>query len=220
MNEKEHIFSLLRQISDALVTMFPKNLEVVLHDLSQPNSSIHHIAGSVTGRKKGGPVTDLVVKTLHSEGKESRDRHNYKTTSNDGRILKSSTVFIRDSSGEVIGVFCINFDTTDYLNAVRALDMFTAAVSDFNGTEKMETFSGSITETIESLIEQAVAKTGRELASMSLDERIRTVGELDTSGVFKIKGGIDLVAQRMGVSKCTIYNYLKRLEIEKSLSKL
>lgn len=220
MNEKEHIFSLLRQISDALVTMFPKNLEVVLHDISQPNSSIHHISGNVTGRKKGGPVTDLVVKTMHNEGRESRDRLNYKTTSNDGRALKSSTVFIRDSSGDVIGVFCINFDTTDYLNATRALDIFTSATSDFHGTEKMETFSGSITETIESLVEQAVAKTGRELASMSLEERVRTVGELDTSGVFKIKGGIDLVALRMGVSKCTIYNYLKRIETEKNFSTL
>ena len=95
-------------------------------------------------------------------------------------------------------------------NAAHALEVFTSAAQAVNGLEKLETFSGSITETIESLINQAVAKIGKESATMTMEERIRTVQELDASGVFKIKGGIDLAALRLGVSKCTVYNYLKR----------
>ncbi|WP_051617293.1 helix-turn-helix transcriptional regulator [Desulfonatronovibrio hydrogenovorans] len=220
MDEKEHIFRLLEQVAQALSAMFPKNMEVVVHDVSRPNSSIRHISGNVTGRSKGGPVTDLVVRSLHVEGNKCRDSHNYRTTSSDGRALKSSTVFIRDREGEVFAVFCINLDLTDYLNASRALEMFTAVTSDFNGQGRVETFSSSISETIESLIDQAVAKTGREPSTMSMDERIRTVAELGNSGVFKIKGGIDLVALRLGVSKCTIYNYLKKIETDQMAGRI
>ncbi|MCW7753256.1 helix-turn-helix transcriptional regulator [Desulfobotulus sp. H1] len=220
MDEKEYLFKMLIQIAEAFTAMFPKNFEVVLHDLSEPRQSIRHISGSVTGRKVGGPVTDLVLKALYREGSEAKDRHNYKTTSRDGRTLKSSTVFIRDSRNEVIGAFCINFDTTDYSNAVHALEMFTGLFPGIGGQEKMETFSGSIVETIETLFEQAEAKIGKQSATMTMEERIETVKELDASGVFKIKGGIDQVALLMGVSKYTVYNYLKRMQAEKDMQRI
>ncbi|MDY0163565.1 transcriptional regulator [Desulfobotulus sp.] len=219
MEEKEHLFRILIQIAEAFTAMFPKNFEVVLHDLSEPQQSIRHISGNVTGRKVGGPVTDLVLKALHKEGRGCRDRHNYKTTSRDGRTLKSTTLFIRDRAGEVMAAFCINFDTTDYCNAVHALELFTSTVSGFNGQEKVETFSGSITETIETLFQQAEAKVGKQSATMSMEERIETVRELEANGVFKIKGGIDQVALLMGVSKYTVYNYLKRMQAEKDMER-
>jgi predicted transcriptional regulator YheO len=62
--EKEYIFNMLVQLSDAIVGTFPRNFEVVVHDLSQPQHSIRHIAGDVTHRKIGGPVTDMVVRPV------------------------------------------------------------------------------------------------------------------------------------------------------------
>ena len=218
--EKEHLFKILAQLADAIVKTFPRNFEVVVHDLSQPQKSIRHIAGDVTHRKIGGPVTDMVVKALHQEGPDIRDRHNYKTNTKDGRVLKSTTSFIRDPKGEVAAAFCINFDTTDYLNATRALEMFAGAVSPFNGQGKLETFTSSITETIEALFEQAVAKIGKQPASMSTDEKVELVREMEISGVFQIKGAVDQVALFMGVSKYTVYNYLKKIHTEKVINRI
>ena len=59
MGERGLIFHTLRQIADAIVGTFPRAFEVVVHDLSQPQKSIKYIAGDVTQRKVGGPVTDL-----------------------------------------------------------------------------------------------------------------------------------------------------------------
>lgn len=219
MSDNEWLFKTLAQIADAIVGSFPRNFEVVVHDLSQPRESIQHIAGDVTHRKVGGPVTDLVIKALHQEGGNIRDRHNYKTNTRDGRVLKSSTVFIRDPKGEVVGAFCINFDMTDYLNAVHSLEMFSSTAADLNVPEKVETFATSITETIEALFNQAVAKIGKQSASMSTEEKTELVKELETSGVFQIKGAVDQVALLMGVSKYTVYNYLKKIRAEEGLNR-
>ena len=220
MGNDERLFKTLAQIADAIVGSFPRHLEVVVHDLSHPRKSIKYIAGDVTHRKPGGPVTDMVIKALHQEGSGIRDRLNYKTNTKDGRVLKSSTAFIRDDAGEVIAAFCINFDMTDYLNAVHALEIFSSTASSFNGQEKVEMFAVSIAETIESLFNQAVVKIGKQSASMSTEEKIALVKELETSGVFQIKGAVDQTALLMGVSKYTVYNYLKKIRAEADLNPL
>jgi predicted transcriptional regulator YheO len=96
--------------------------------------------------------------------------------------------------------------------------MFASTVSAFNGQGKVETFASSITETIEALFEQAVAKVGKQPASMSTDEKIELVKEMELSGVFQIKGAVDQVALFMGVSKYTIYNYLKKIHTEQDIN--
>jgi predicted transcriptional regulator YheO len=213
------LFRTLKQIADALVATFPRAFEVVIHDLSQPQESIKHIAGDVTRRKSGGPVTDLVVKALHQEGCDIHDRYNYKTTTSDGRSLKSTTTFIRNGDGDVAFALCINFDMTDFLNATHVMEIFTSTAGAFNGTEKVETFAMSINETIEALFAQAVAKIGKEAASMSMTEKIELVKELEILGVFQIKGCTDMVALLMGVSKYTVYNYLKKIHAEQGLNR-
>ncbi len=215
----ELLFATLQQVAGALVKTFPRNCEAVLHDLSTPQQSVRCIAGEVTKRKVGAPVTDLVVRALRQEGRDIADRFNYKTMTSDGREIKSSTIFIRNLEEEVIGAFCINFDMTDYLNAAHALDVFTTTEGDFHSDGKIETFSASFPETIEALFKQAVSKIGKQCASMSTDEKIRLVQELEWNGVFQIKSAVDEVALLMGISKYTVYSYLKKIKTLKDLNK-
>lgn len=217
MNEREWIFQTLAQIAESLVRTFPRHLEVVVHDLADPRHSIRHIAGDVTRRKAGGPLTDLVVRALRREGREIRDRYNYRTTTRDGRVLKSTTSFIRDRQGEVVAAFCVNFDTTDYCNATHALEMFASAAASFDDEEKIETFATSIHETIEALFEQTVAQIGKQPASMTTAERMDLLRALEENGVFRIKGSVDQVSRRMGISKYTVYGYLKKIRLEQAL---
>lgn len=218
MSENDAILRTLIQIAEGIVNTFPRNFEVVVHDLSQPRKSIKFIAGDVTRRKPGAPVTDLVVKALHQEGRDIRDRFNYRTTTRDGRTLKSTTLFVRNSAGEVVNAFCVNFDMTDYLNATRALDIFASTSHEFNDQEKPETFAATIQETIGALFEQAVSRIGKQPVSSSTEEKIKLVAELEASGAFQIKGAVDQIALLMGVSKFTVYNYLKRVHAERSIN--
>jgi predicted transcriptional regulator YheO len=207
------IFGLLRQMADAVATSFGPSCEVVIHDISDPRHAIVHMAGNVTRREAGAPISDAVVGSLIREGQTVKDRYNYKTVLEDGREIKSTTVFIRDAAGEVAAAFCINFDTTDHVNAMRALEQIVRC-SDSNGeqaTPLTETIAFSIDDAVDALFEQAVAEIGKQPASMSTEEKIRLVGELERKGAFQIRGVVNQVALRLGVTNFTVYNYLKRI---------
>ena len=107
---------------------FGKNCEVVLHDLSSSQHSIIAIEnGHITGRKIGEPITDFALAAWRQNGfgKEKEDKIvNYKTKTKDGRILKSSSVFIRDEKNKIIGCFCINYDLTGHSMFGKMMDEF------------------------------------------------------------------------------------------------
>ena len=211
MKEKEFILNILKQVANAVVKTFGRNCEVAVHDLSNLRKSLIHIAGDVTKRKPGAPITDMALKALHKEGHEIKDKYDYKTITNNGRELKSTTIFIRDREGDAIAAFCINFDSTDYLNIIRSLEVFTKTSDSKLPNELTETFALSINDTIDALFEQAVSEIGKQPATMSTDEKMRVVNTLEREGIFKIKGAVNQVALKLGVSNYTVYNYLKKI---------
>ena len=209
MKEKDLIFQTLKQLADAIVSIFGRHCEVVFHDLTHLadlSHSLIHVAGDVTHRKPGAPITNVVVKSLHEEGNEVKDQYNYRTTTRDGRILKSSNIYIRNSRGKVIGALCINFDITEFLNTVSLLQSF-VRIEDSDTSLKRETFASSANETIDSLIDQAVAEMGKQPSAMSTLERTKFIELLEHSGTFHIKGAVEYVARLMGVTKFTVYRY-------------
>lgn len=218
--QKGPLFDLLRQMADAVAATFGPSCEVAIHDISDPRHAIVHLAGNVTRRKAGAPISDAVVGSLIREGHTVKDRHNYKTVLDDGREIKSTTVFVRDGAGDVAAAFCINFDTTDHVNAMRALEQITRC-SDSEGEPAApltETIAFSIDDTVDALFERAVAEIGKQPASMSTEEKVRLVGELERKGIFQIRGVVNQVALRLGVTHFTVYNYLKRIRADGPVS--
>lgn len=218
--EKEQIFNNLKQLADLMTYMFGDNCEVAIHDLTTEKMQLVHITGKVTKRKIGAPVTDVVTKYLLLDGNGVEDRHCFMTLTDDGRELKSSTSYIRNSTGDVVAAFCVNFNTTDHHNAIQMLKAFVnKTASGEDGTGKMNTgpekMSFSIDHTSDSFFEQSVAEIGKRPASMNTDEKIRLVKILEKKGAFQIKGMVGQVALRLGVSNFTIYNYLKKIRATK-----
>ncbi len=216
VTEKEQVFTTLKQLADLMTQMFGDNCEIAIHDLTTQHMQLIHITGNVTRREPGAPVTDVVAKHLIQEGNGVTDRHCFMTLTDDGRELKSSTSYLRDSKGDVIAAFCINFNTTDHHNAIQLLESFVnrgGAGKTAPGTadDTPEKMSFSINNTVDSLFEQAVAEIGKRPASMNTDEKIRLVKLLEKKGAFQIRGVVSQVALRLGVSNFTIYNYLKKI---------
>lgn len=210
MTEKESIFQNLRQMADAVVALFGKNCEACVHDLTELQNSLTYIQGEITHRKPGAPATDLLLKMLKSNGGRGEDMHNYKTTTTDGRSLKSTTTFIRDSKGTPVAAFCINFDTTEFYNASQALLPF-ASVTEGEHHPSTETFANSVSETVDALFEQAIAEIGKHPTTMNVEEKTHLIQLLEEHGTFLFKGAVEQVGFLMGVTKFTVYNYLKKV---------
>lgn len=194
-------------IAKSIHANFGENCEVVIHDLRHPESSLVFIIGAVTNRKIGAPVTNIVLETLRNNGDESEDLHCYRTITKDGKILKSSTTFIRNDKGKIVGCFCINFDLTTFYQSKKLIDSITLFPDDYESS-KDECFARDVTEAIENIINQVLLTSPKPVAAMQKEEKIMIVKELDMKGVFLVKGAVDYVAEVLGVSKFTIYNYL------------
>lgn len=212
MTEKEQLITALKQLADAVTMMFGSSCEVAIHDLAAENKGLIHIAGNVTHRKLGTPVTDSVARALVKDGNEAADRHCFMTLTDDGRELKSSTTYIRDSNGDIVAAFCINFETTDHHNAIQLLESFVnRGAKNWSNDDQPEKMSFSIDNTLGSMFEQAVAEVGKRPTSMITNEKLKLVKILENKGAFQIRGVVNQVALRLGVSNFTIYNYLKKI---------
>ena len=209
MTDKGCLLHNLQNLADAVVSMFGRNCEVCVHDLTSLHSSLVYIEGQVTGRQPGAPATNLLVKILRSDDGKT-NVHNYQTISRDGRALKSTTTLVRDEAGRPIAAFCINFDTTDFFNVGQALAPFLGSLENSTAPSP-ETFAHSSGETVEALFHNAVREIGKHQATMNVDEKKRLIAGLEADGLFQFKGAVEQVAKMMGITRFTVYNYLKRV---------
>ncbi|AIF44395.1 hypothetical protein X953_15515 [Virgibacillus sp. SK37] len=212
-NEKDIIFDQAIRTADILVKMFGAKCEVAVHDFSNLESSLIHLAGTITGREIGSPITDLVLEQLRSEN--VTDFANYKTTSNKGLVMKSSTVFLRDSEDAVIGALCINIDISLLIQIGGEIKDFISFADD--GQSK-ESFHTDVHDVIETMTNQALQKYHKAPALLDTEEKIEVVKELESKGAYLIKGATEYSASVLGVSKFTIYNYLQKIRTESNFN--
>ena len=202
--DREATFALLKQLSVGIAKLFAPHCEVVIHDFSDLEHSIIHIDGNISGRRVGGGATDLLLLQAR-KGETVRDFHNYRTSLPKGREMKSCTMFLRDESGAAYGALCINLDIGIFAGLHRLLGEFLALEG---GTEVSETLSDDIQRTIHSIMREAVSEMGAELPILSKGDKIDLISRLDEKGAFQVKRAVPLVAEELGLSRSTIYNYL------------
>ena len=109
----------LRHIARGIAAQFGPNCEVVVHDLSQhPDHTIVAIEnGHVSGRKVGDGASNVVLERMEHQDQEAQDHLSYLTRTPDGKVLKSSTIYIQNSRGKVTAILAINFDISALMMA-------------------------------------------------------------------------------------------------------
>ena len=210
--EPHPILKTVLQLLPGLSQMLGPRQEVILHDLRHPDSSIIGICGSVTGRSIGGPTTNYVLHTIRTYGDNAPDRINYRTETRDGSILRSTTIFLRDDSGKIIGCLCFNSDVSDIAKAVdhlQTLFSFNSVVTPDLIDTAEEHFATDVSDMMKDVVKKALAKSGKSIGEMHKPEKLQIVRELENNDIFKIKGAVDHVAKCLHVSVPTLYNYLK-----------
>jgi predicted transcriptional regulator YheO len=201
----------IRQVVEDLVKAIGIPCEIVLHDLRDPSRSIAAIAGGITGRSIGGPTTDLVLRLLRSE-QVSKNLIGYASTSPQGIPLRSSTIFVRDEAGEVVGCLCINIDLT-YWNIIHNIvsNLCETSAATEPADTVTESFETGVTDMLRLAVEEALRSIGQPVSRMQKQEKLEVVRSLDEGGAFLIRGAVDYIADALNVSRPTIYNYLAEL---------
>ena len=103
----------------------------------------------------------------------------YLTKTKDGRILKSTTIYIRDEQQKIIGIFSLNFDITELMMVSNAINPLVSITS-----QKSETGSipHNVTELLQELIEESTRQVGKPVPLMTRDDKIRAIKFLNDHG--------------------------------------
>ena len=121
-----------------------------------------------------------------------------------------STIFIRDNDGKIIGSLCINQDLTDFMVANRLLERLVEFKNEEHEVPK-EMFAQDISEVMESMVGSELALVNKPVAYMQKEDKLALVDDLEHKGIFDVKGSVEYVAECLGVTNFTVYNYLKEI---------
>lgn len=208
-----HTLDFLKQLAHGLTIQFGSSCEIAIHDLKTKDlerSIVYIENGHVSNRQTGDGPSGIVLETLQSDPSTIHDKLSYLTKTEDGRILKSSTFYIRDDDGSVSYIFSLNYDITAFTAASTAIQSLIATkdhLPDLTG-DSPRRITHNVNELLDLLIEQAVAKVGKPVAMMNKDDKVAVVQYLDHAGAFLITKSGDKVSSYLGISKFTLYSYM------------
>ena len=201
------VFALLARIAKAVVATVGPTCEVVIHDLRHPEHSVVAISGNLTGRSIGAPIPDPEL-LPENVVRFREDDLCYSTRTPSGRHLHSSTVWVRDIDGKIVGALCINMDFNDIRQAKDLLNRLLPSESS-PAQREIETFATSPAEFVSIALKDAIGTLDKPVHQLERKDKVMLIEKLERASVFSFREAVDIVSQEIGASRSSIYNYLK-----------
>lgn len=210
----------LCQLAHAVSAHFGSNCETVVHDLTDLDAADHSIIyienGHITGRSIGDGASNVVLKQLKkiNATEEHKDHIGYFAKTADGRLIKSSTIYIYDEHDIVIAIFAINQDITALSAAATAINEIVSPVDITQDTP--EKIMPNVNELLDELIWQSVELIGKPVSMMNKDDKIKAIRYLNDMGALLITKSGDKIANFFGISKFSLYSYIDTKQEDKN----
>lgn len=206
--EDKTILHSYRAVVDGVSALIGRHCEIVLHSLEDLEHSTICIAnGHNTNRQIGSPLTDLALKSLHNMQTDSVSKPYFTRAKNQG-LMKSVTIAIRNKRQRIIGLLCININLDVPVSEFMQAFMPTQAEAEASSVNFASSVEELVTQTVEKTIEEVTAD--RLVANNNKNRQI--VISLYEKGIFDIKDAINLVAERLDISRHTVYLYIRQLK--------
>ena len=170
---------------------------------SHPILSIYN--GHVSGRSVGSTVDILGNESELDEEALTTDLVNLYASTPSGQQLKSSTFhMIGEDYNLALG---INFDYSSLVYANKILVDLMSADADL----KSALWSNADASSLRDILEECVAAVGKPVSVLSKADRLKVIALLRQRNAFSFQKAVPQVAQRLGVSRYTVYKYLSEL---------
>jgi predicted transcriptional regulator YheO len=203
----EHLIREAEKIAVALGRMFPGLCEVVLHDLRDPENAIRAIENNLSGRQVGDSATELGLARIADPDYPSVIQ-NYPNRFSDGRPVKSTSVGIKNTEGEYIAALCLNLDVSVLSPVTLALSNLVATDTEHR-EQPLETLRDRNARELRQEVEARAAERAATPRSLSREDKKELVRQLQRDGYFDSRDAAQIIADLLGVSRATVYNYAK-----------
>ena len=198
------------KVGEVVAEMFSPYLEVIVHDLTNPNNSIIAIFNShITGRKIGDGTSDIGYKKLSNELPDKIV--NYSNKSPSGVELKSSSLTIRNDNNKIIGSMGFNFDLSHFVNIREFIDLFSKSVEMEELPKKEEFFMWSIKTEIQQALNKYLMMNKLQSKVLTRDDKLKVISYMKNKGYISKKGAKTIISELLAISRPTLYKYLKEI---------
>ncbi|MEA4874858.1 PAS domain-containing protein [Anaerorhabdus sp.] len=206
-----------KKIAKFLAACLGKDYEVAIHEIKNDELKLVCLEnGDISKRTINAPLSELALRFISDEKYKNSDYEvNYKGLSGDN-VLRSSTFFIKNDKGKLIGLLCINFNIGHINKSIKKINDELKELFDIVDTNNyveetnVEYFTENISNVISNIIEPIIRKKNLPVARLSFDEKMLLIEELKKQGVFLLKGAVSEAAIQLHSSEASIYRYLKK----------
>ncbi|MBC3436686.1 PAS domain-containing protein [Pseudomonas sp. BW16M2] len=216
--ERQLTLTVLQATLQALGSVVPRNVEILLHNLEHPERSVVAIVnGHLSGRRVGSPILAapeqdqgfkaLMQASADQQGSAPVVLPDYPTTLK-GRSLRSATAIFRDRDGQPFASLCVNTDVTGLDAAMAFLQHF----QPLGATPAVVDEAADMPALMAGIIQDALQRSGQ--GRMNKQAKVEAVRIMQERGLFIVKGGVEKAAEALGVTRYTVYNYLEQLRGE------
>lgn len=182
---------------------FGNKCEFILHDLTKDYSH-----------------TNVDIRNSYITNRKIGDRYNYIVNTRDGKLLRSSTMFICDDEGKTIGSLCSNTYITEtvrfeeYLRQYNQYSVPASSEQPFTPPKQEQPaheqkfFTNDVSQLLDYLIAEAGKQVGKPVEQMHREDKIKFVRYLDQKRAFPIAKAAERIYDYLNISCFTLYNYL------------
>ena len=215
MQTIEQEMPFFKNLLKVLKNQFGSESEFILHDWSKgyDHSVVAIENGHVTNRKIGDCGSNLGLEVIR--GTTTSDmKCDYITKTRDGKVLLSSTMYIKNDEGQALGALCINTDISKKIEIKEYLDR--CLPDGLNKKEHSdEFFATNVSDLLLYLIDEGINKIGKPVCEMTKEDKMEVLRFLDNKGALLINKSGTMICQILEISKYTLYNYLDEIREHK-----
>lgn len=193
-----------KPLVEGVVKLFSPFVEGAIHDLE--SGKIVALYNNMS-RRKVGDVSAISELGVPTEQFPDVFEPYYKTNW-DGRKLKCVSITLRNEKGRPIGLVCLNFDTSAIGDVSAQLQQL-VAVKSASTLNPVEAFSKSWQKQVDAQINAYLDEKSVAASALTKAQKQELVTRLFDHGIFNFRGAASAVGKRLGVSRATVYNYLK-----------
>lgn len=203
----EHLIREVEKIATAVGRTLPGLCEVVLHDLRNPDHAIRAIENNLSGRQVGDSATELGLARI-SDPEYPSVIQNYANRFPDGRPVKSTSIGIKNASGDYIAALCLNLDVSVLSPLALTLANLVATETEHRG-EPLEALRNRNSRELRQIVESRAAERAVSPRALPREAKRELVRQLREDGFFDSRDAAQVIADLLGISRATVYNYAK-----------
>lgn len=205
---KKEAFDFLDRMARGIAVMFGEQCETIVHEMDgQKVKNLVIYNGHVSGRTTGSTLSiygrDTMMDEEDPKAKLDLDYVNQMVITSSGKTMKSSTFhFWGEDYHFALG---INYDISVMSQMSRIMDGL------LRTDATLQTSLFGTGNSMEEVFESCSEMVKRPFSQMQKADRLTLVSILKEKGFFQMQRSVPYAAERLGVTKYTIYNYLNEL---------